>query len=56
MKLEISNEKLQEFNGLLQSLPISELPKVEKITQLINSCVVKKEDVNTLEENKPKKH
>jgi len=41
MKLEISQEKLQEFNSLLQSLPISELAKVEKITQLINNCVVK---------------
>jgi hypothetical protein len=41
MKLEITNEKLQEFNSLLQSFPISELAKVEKITQLINNCVVK---------------
>jgi hypothetical protein len=44
MKLEITNEKLQEFNSLLQSLPISELAKVEKITQLINNCVVKEAD------------
>jgi hypothetical protein len=50
MKLEISNEKLQEFNSLLQSLPISELAKVEKITNLINSCVVKEAE----SDDKPK--
>jgi DNA-binding transcriptional regulator YbjK len=51
MKLELSQEKLQEFNAILQSLPISELAKVEKITQLINNCVVQEAE-NPKEEKK----